>query len=124
MSRHRAGSGRTAPPAPHTEAPTPVPSSEGSRASGVFTLAPEFRALRELRDAFGRGGLPPAAERTPEESTRLAAFRTLQELLHLVAQFQRRVGQGERVDLVVHERGRELGRVVLELAIEPKETKP
>ena len=28
------------------------------------------------------------------------------------------------VDLVVHERGRELGRVVLELAIESKETKP
>jgi hypothetical protein len=124
MNRSRSGPGRAVPPATRTEAPTPVPGSEGSRASGMFTVAPEFRALRELRDAFGRGGLPPAAERTPEESARLAVYCTLKELLHLVAQFQRRAGQDEHVDLVVRERGRELGRVVFEIAIEPKGTKP
>ena len=51
------------------------------------------------------------------------AFYALQELSHIVSQFQRRVGQGEPVDLVVREHGRELGRVVIEIAIEPKAAK-
>jgi hypothetical protein len=35
---------------------------------------PEIDALRELRRALARGGIPPLGKRTPEDSARVAAF--------------------------------------------------
>ena len=77
-----------------------------------------FRALRELRFDFGRGGLPPRDHRSPEDEARIAAFCVLQELIHILDQFRRATEQGEPRRLVVSEHGRQLGKVIIEIAIE------
>jgi hypothetical protein len=79
--------------------------------------SPSFQALREVRSAFARGGLPPRASRTPEEDARLVVFQTLNELLLLLDQFRGRVERGEPVRLVVTERGAQAGRAIVEIAI-------
>jgi hypothetical protein len=81
---------------------------------------PEIRALRELRRALSFGGLTPSHRRSPEDCARIGAFRVLQELLHLLDQFRRRVEQGERVRLVEREHIRESGRLLIELVIEAR----
>ncbi len=87
-----------------------------TRPSGARPLAiPEIDTLRELRNAFARGGLPP---RTPEDSASLAAFRTLEGLLDLLDEFGRRIGRGERSRLVEREQPSERGRFVVEIVIE------
>lgn len=80
-----------------------------------------FRALRELRSAFGRGGLPPRDRRTPEDEARIVAFFVLAELTHILDQFRRAIEQGERRRLVVREHGRQLGKVVIEITIEGRD---
>ncbi|MFT3764391.1 MAG: hypothetical protein QM820_02555 [Minicystis sp.] len=79
--------------------------------------APPFHALRDLLRAFSRGGMPSRASRTPEEDARLVVFQTLNELVHLLDQFRRRAERGEPVRLLVKERGRQMGRAVVEIAI-------
>lgn len=79
---------------------------------------PELKALRELRSALAFGGLPPLARRTPEDSARIAAFRAIEELLHVLNQYRRRIESGERCRLVEREHGREPGRLLVELVIE------
>jgi len=81
-----------------------------------------FRALRELRKVFGSGGIPPKEQRTSEDEARIAAFCALQEIVHILDQFRRSIEKGERCHLVVSEHGRQLGRVVIELAITDEHT--
>ncbi len=88
----------------------------GAPPSGARSLAiPEIDTLRELRRAFARGGLPP---RTPEDSVRLAAFRSLEGFLDLVDEFRRRIERGERSRLVEREHLTAPGRFVIEIVIE------
>jgi len=82
----------------------------------------DFRTLRELRDAFGRGGLPASSDRTATEEARITVFFVLQELLHLLGQYRRAVERGERPRLVVSEHGRQLRKIVLEVRIEAEPT--
>jgi hypothetical protein len=105
--------------APATTAPTRV-SEVGSVPSGAKpTAAVIAQVLRELRQAFGSGGLPPIGTRDPDEGARLAAFRVLQALAHILDQFRRRIDGGEGCRLVVRDRGRALGQVTIEIAIVP-----
>jgi hypothetical protein len=77
-----------------------------------------FKSLRDLRQELAKGGIPPVGTRTPEESARLAAFHAVNELGHLLDQYRRRIQGGETCQLVVKEHAHELGRVVIEIAIE------
>jgi hypothetical protein len=81
-------------------------------------VLPEVRELRELRRLLAHGGLPPAGQRRPEDHARIASFRALEELLHLLDQYRRRVERGERCRLVEREHPREAGRLLLEIMIE------
>ncbi len=85
-------------------------------ASPARLLIPELRTLRELRAVLARGGLP--ARRTAESQARIAAFRTVEELLRLLDEYRERVERGARCRLVEREHGREPGRLLLELRIE------
>jgi len=82
--------------------------------------APEFETLRALRRIFARGGLPAAAERSPEDDVRIAAYTTLAELLRLLEDFRARVARGEAVRLVAAEQPSERGRMRVEIAIEER----
>jgi hypothetical protein len=79
---------------------------------------PEIKALRELRTALAYGGLPAPDRRTPEDHARIAAFRVVGELLWFFGQFQHRVENGERCRIVEREHPRQMGRLVIEFAIE------
>lgn len=96
----------TAEPARFPAAPTPR------------VAFPELHALREVRRDLARGGLPPIDKRGPEEHARIAAYRAVEELLHLIERYRRRVERGERARLVEREHPREPGRMVIELIIE------
>ncbi len=78
--------------------------------------APEFAVLRQLRGTLARGGLP--ARRTPEDHARIAAFRTVAELLVLLDEYRRRVESGDRCRLVEREHDHKPGRLLIEVAIE------
>lgn len=82
--------------------------------------APEFEALRELRRRFACGGLPAAAERTPEEEARIVAFRSIADLLLVLTEFRDRIARGEAVRLVMPEQKSEPGRLRIEIAIEER----
>jgi hypothetical protein len=82
----------------------------------------DFSALRELRHAFARGGIPPQSERTPADEARIATFCVLQELAHMLGQYRRAVARGESARLVVSEHGRQLRKVVIEVRIEANPT--
>ncbi len=97
---------------PHDD---PPPSQPRRR---VFEV-PEDAALRALRRALARGRLAGGGRRTPEDDARNAAFRTLEELLALLDEMERRVERGERCRLVEREHPREGGRMVIEMVIEP-----
>lgn len=97
---------------------TPPPSSDRASGSARAFRIPEIKALRELRFALARGGLPASDKRTPEDSARIAAFRALEELLRLLDHYRRRVEQGDRCRLVEREHPREPGRLVIEMVIE------
>jgi hypothetical protein len=79
---------------------------------------PEFTALREVRSALGRGGLPSPDQSTPQEQARLASFRTLEELLRILDEYRRRIESGERCRLVEREHERVPGQLLVELVIE------
>ncbi|MFT3764713.1 MAG: hypothetical protein QM820_04230 [Minicystis sp.] len=96
-----------------------MPESGPARAPRL-TL-PELRALRALRRDLARGGLPPLSARTPEDHARIAAFRMLEELMSLLDQYRRRIESGERCRLAEREHGREAGRLLIELSIEPED---
>ena len=96
-----------------------VPPGSGKRAQNPLA-GESFRALRELRTDLGRGGLPPRDLRTPEDEARIAAYRVLQELTHILDQYRRAVEEGKPCRLTVSEHGRQLGRVVIEVAIEDR----
>jgi hypothetical protein len=103
-----------------------APPSSGRREPGPvrFFTIPELRLLQELREALARGGMPPPDKRTPEDSARIGAFRTVAELLHLFGRLKRRIEGGERCRLVEREHAREPGRLVIELVIESMEVPP
>jgi len=82
--------------------------------------APEFDTLRRLRRIFARGGLPAAAERSPEDDARIAAFTTIAELLRILDDFRARVARGEAVRLVAAEQPSERGRMRVEITIEER----
>jgi hypothetical protein len=104
--RHGSSSGeRTAAELPGVRPPNPI-------------WGTAFRALRDLRADFGRGGLPPRDRRTPEDEARIATFCVLQELVHILDQYMRVIERGEHRRLVVSEHGRQLGKVVIEIMIE------
>ncbi len=88
----------------------------GMTAPASPLAAPEFAMLRQLRGALARGGLP--ARRTPEDHARIAAFRTVQELLVLLDEYRRRVECGDRCRLVEREHEHKPGRLLFEVAIE------
>lgn len=77
-----------------------------------------FRSLRDLRADLGRGGLPPRAQRTPEDDVRIAVFCALQELVYILEQYRLAVEQGQPRRLVVSEHGRQLDKAIIEIAIE------
>jgi len=79
---------------------------------------PEINALRELRRALARGGIPPLDKRTPEDSARIGAFQTIGALLRLLDEYKRRVEDGQRCRLVEVERSPQPGRILIEIAIE------
>ncbi len=93
------------------EASEASPPSERRRR--VFAI-PEHAALRELRRALARGHLPGQGQRTPEDDARNAAFRTVEELLALFDELERRVERGDACRLVEHEQPREAGRMLIE----------
>lgn len=95
-------------PAVHVRAPE----------AGRSLALPELAALRELRRVLARGGLPAGDKRRPEDHARIASFRALEELLHLLDQYRRRAESGEPCRLVEREHPREPGRLLLEIAIE------
>ncbi len=97
---------------------TPPPDAEAPRAPADLLATPEFEELRKLRRAFGRGGLPMGDKRTPEDHARIVAFRVLAELLRLLGDYRRRIGNGERVRLVERENPSKEGRLVLDIRIE------
>jgi hypothetical protein len=76
----------------------------------------EFTALRSLRRSFGRGGLP--ANPTPADQARLATFKTLRDLLHILDAFRSAVRRGEPVRLVVPEQEETPGRKQIEIVME------
>lgn len=82
--------------------------------------APDFETLRHLRRRFARGGLPAEAERTPEDQARIAAFRTIADLLRVLTDFRDRIARGEAVGLVMPEQKSEPGRLRIEIAIEER----
>ena len=102
--------------------PASAPAPEVAPRSGSHARNPlaseSFRALRELRTEFGRGGLPPRERRTPEDDARIAAYFVLRETTHILDQFRRAVEEGRPGRLVVSEHGRQLGKVVIEITIE------
>jgi hypothetical protein len=79
---------------------------------------PEVVALRELRRALARGGLPQMGQRTPEDHARIASFRAVEELLALLDHYRGRVTNGESCRLVEREHPREPGRLLIEIVIE------
>lgn len=79
---------------------------------------PELSALREVRRDLARGGLPPVERRTPEEHARIAAYRAVEELLHFIERYRRRVERGEQVRIAEREHPREPGKMTIELTIE------
>ncbi|APR80644.1 Hypothetical protein A7982_05991 [Minicystis rosea] len=85
--------------------------------SSPFSI-PEARALRELRRALARGGLPPRGERTPEDEARIASFRVMEELLRLLDHYRRRIESGERCRLVEHQHQVDPDRLHLEIEVE------
>lgn len=98
---------------------TPPNSTRRAKPLVVRSIAlPEIKALRELRHALARGGLPPFDKRTPEDWARIAAFRTIFELLRLLDEYKRRTERGERCRLVEQERDRGPGRLVVEITLE------
>lgn len=97
--------------------PTVRRPSSPTRATASLAM-PELRALRELRRALARGGLPSMDRRTPEDHARIASFRALEELLQLLDQYRKRVEGGETCRLVEREQARAPGRLHLEIAIE------
>jgi hypothetical protein len=75
-----------------------------SRVASSNPIASElFGTLRELRRAFGRGGIPPMERRTPEDEVRIASFCALQEFVHILDQFRRSIEKGEYCHLVIRE---------------------
>ena len=88
------------------------------RAPASPLAAPEFTTLRDLRRALARGGLRSPSQRTPEDHARIAAFRTLEELMRLLDEYRRCVEGGQRCRLVEREHPREPGRLLLEVVIE------
>lgn len=78
---------------------------------------PELVSLCALSRLLSRGGLPPQALRSPADEARIAAFFTLQELLHILAEFRRAHDEGARCHLAVSENGRSPGRITIEIAI-------
>ena len=89
----------------------------GATATANPLEAPEFSALRTLRRAFSRGGLPPLAKRTPDDESRIAAFFALQQLLHILDEFRRACARGESVRLVIGETGMSPTRILMNIAI-------
>lgn len=82
--------------------------------------APEFSALRALRRALARGGLPPVSRRRPHDEARIAAFFTVQQLLHILEEFRKACARGEAVRLAVSETGMSPTRVHMTIAIVAK----
>lgn len=87
-------------------------------------VIPELRHLQDVRAQLARGGLPPLDKRTPEDCARIAAFRTLVELLRLFGRFKQRIEAGERCRLVEIEHPQEPGRLLIEIRIEAEEVAP
>lgn len=91
------------------------------RPSGIDPLGfSELTSLQTLRRLLARGGLPPQPRRSPADDARIAAFFTLQELLHILTEFRRAHLRGAHCRLVVSENGRSPGRITLEIAIVPE----
>ena len=80
---------------------------------------PELDALRELRRALARGGLPSRGRRSAADEARLVAFRAVDELVCFLDAYERRVALGEPCRLIEREHAREPGRLTLEIEIEP-----
>src|SRR5262249_48438998 len=79
--------------------------------------SPEFETLRTLRRRLAHGGLPPVAERSPEDDARIATFATLVCLLRVLREFRDRVARGEAVRLELREQTTEPGRMRVEIVI-------
>jgi|HubBroStandDraft_6_1064221.scaffolds.fasta_scaffold153480_2 hypothetical protein len=95
-----------------------TPTTHTARMPASPIAAPEFAMLRDVRRALVRGRLPPRDARSPADQARIAAFRALEELLHVLDDYRRRVQCGERCRLVERDHGRTPGRLMFELSIE------
>lgn len=78
---------------------------------------PDLVSLYTLSRLLSRGGLPPRSRCSPADEARIAAFFTLQELLHILTEFQRAHLRGADCHLEVSENGRSPGRITIEVAI-------
>lgn len=78
---------------------------------------PELASLQALRRVLSRGGLPPQSNRSPADEARIAAFFTLQELLHILTEFRNARAHGAPCHLAVSENGRSPGRLTIEITI-------
>jgi hypothetical protein len=78
---------------------------------------PELASLQHLRRLLSRGGLPPQSRRSPADEARIAAFFTLQELVHILTEFRKARLRGEECHLAVSENGRSTGRITIEITI-------
>jgi hypothetical protein len=87
-------------------------------------VIPEHHAMRKLREALARGGLPPEDTRTPEDSVRIASFRVVEGLLRLLRAFKQRVEDGEGCRLVERVYVVEPDRLHIEIVIEPTRARP
>lgn len=90
----------------------------GARAIPDPIASPDFEGLRVLRKKFSRGGLP--ADRTPEDDARIAAYRTIADLLRVLSEFRDRLARGDAVRLVMPEQTNERGRMRFEITIEER----
>lgn len=77
----------------------------------------EFATLRTLKRLLAHGGLPPQSCRTPADEARIAAFFTLQELLHILNEFRNAHLRGARCRLAVSENGRSPGKVTIDIEL-------
>lgn len=83
-----------------------------------WMVVPERRTFQDLRRTLAQGGMPPVHKRTPEDYARIAAFRTLEELLAVLEEYRRRVEAGQTCRLVEREHVRVPGKLLVELVIE------
>ena len=98
---------------------TLIPRAAG--APPIFLLETRFAILDEVTALFADGGLDARDERDPGEVARVATYRWLDELRHMLRTYGTVLEQGKPCRLVVREGVRTRRRVFVSIAVEPVE---